>query len=273
MIYVGIPVHDERHTIGPLLWRIRQLLSDLGRDFHILVVDDGSTDGTSGVLESYGRVLSLTVLRHDEPRGYAASLERLIREAVSRSDYPRRDALVTLQGDFTDAPEVITVMLRRFEGGMDLVTCARPASDGPAVEEVEEDEAIPDREPTSEPRPVRVARLGARLVARGLRVPESVSDPFGSLRLYRLFVLERALGELSDRDAPLVTQDGWAANLELLLAVWPHVRRVEEVVSPPDYGRRYRDSRFRALGELWSLGRAAFHPRLRSLERRAASGG
>lgn len=271
MIYVGIPVYDERHTIGPLLWRIGRLLSGVGRNFRILVLDDGSTDGTSTVLESYRRVLPLSVLRHERPRGYADSLERLIREAVGRSDYPKRDALVTLQADFTDAPETVPRMVRRFEGGMDLVLCApRDPADGDGDED---DETIPSRDPVPEPRPVRLARLGARLVARGLPVPEGVADPFGSLRLYRLFTLHRALQELPDGDAPFLTQRGWAANLELLLAVWPHVRRSAAVVSAPDYGRRYRDSRFRALSELWSLGRAARHPRVRRLEGRALADG
>lgn len=272
MIYVGIPVHDERHTIGPLLWRIRQLLSDRVRDFHLLVLDDGSSDGTSEVLESYGRVLPVTVLRHESRRGYAASLERLIRTAVDRSEYPKRDALVTLQADFTDAPEAIPRMIRRFQGGADLVVCGPSPSSDEAPEDGDEEEE-PGREPAPEPRPVRLARLVARFVARGLPVPPEVSDPFGSLRLYRLFLLAHALDEAPDEASRLLTQEGWAANAELLLAVWPHVRRATEVASPPDYGRRYRDSRFRTVSELWSLGRAARHPRVRELERRALADG
>lgn len=273
MIYVGIPVHDERHTIGPLLWRIRQLLSDRGRGFHILVLDDASTDGTSQVLDAYDRVLPMTLLRHETRRGYAASLERLVREAVGRSDYPRRDALVTLQADFTDAPEAIPEMVRRFEGGMDLVVCA-PSDPSAAEAEDDEGEGEAGREPVPEPRPVRLARLGARFLARGLPTPPGVRDPFGSLRLYRLFTLARALDERpDDGESRLLTQEGWAGNAELLLAVWPHVRRMEELVSPPDYGRRYRDSRFRAVSELWSLRRVARHPRVRNLEGRALAEG
>lgn len=276
MIYVGLPVHDERHTIGPLLWRIRKLLAELGREFRLLAVDDGSTDGTAEILGAYGQVLPLTVLRHDDRRGYAAALERLVREAVRRSDYRRRDALVTLQADFTDPPEAMPEMVRRFEGGMDLVTCAPLGSgdglgdEGEADGEGDEESAPSGREPLPPPRPVRWARRVSPWVTRGLAAPEGVSDPLGSLRLYRLFTLERALGDLPDPGAPLLTQRGWAANLELLLATWPHARRAAEVAASPDYGRRYRTSRFRPFSELWSLGRAGRHPRLRELERRAA---
>lgn len=57
MIYIGIPVHNERHTIGPLLWRIREILYGERREFHVVVCDDASDDGTAASLEKYTRVL------------------------------------------------------------------------------------------------------------------------------------------------------------------------------------------------------------------------
>lgn len=243
MIYIGIPVHNERHTMGPLLWRIRELLSRRARDFQILVCDDASDDGTSEALASYERVLPLSVLTSDRRLGYATSLERLVRESVDRSSYPRRDALVTLQADFTDAPEAIPEMVKRFEGGADLVTAG-------------EDEALP--------RGRKFARLGARVLARGLTIPGDGADPYGSLRLYRLFTLGRALSDLPSSDRPLLSHEGWAANNELLLRVWPHVRRAERVPVHSTFGRRYRPSRFHALGEIRGLMRAARDPALRS---------
>lgn len=255
MITIGLPVHDEEHTVGPLLWRIRELLSGLGRDFHVLVLDDGSTDRTGQALEPYAQVLPLTVLRNERRQGYAGSLERLVREAVRRSDYTKRDALVTLQADFTDAPEAVPEMVRRFEGGADLVT-AGPGEDG-----------------SSPPRSVRATRVAARLVARSLPRPPGVADPFGTLRLYRLFTLERALGDVAEGRDRLLEHEGWAANAELLVRVWPHVRRAEEVEAAPDYRRRYRESRFRALSELWGLRKAASDGALRGYADRLAPAG
>lgn len=266
MIYIGIPVHDERHTIGPLLWRIREVLADRRRDFHVIVVDDASGDGTGAVLEPYEHVLPLTRLTNDERRGYAASLERIVREAVGSSGYPKRDALVTLQADFTDSPEAIPEMVRRFEGGVDLVL-------GTAAEEAEgEDGEEGGDGPEPAPRPVRFARLGARLLARSLPNPGAVGDPFGTFRLYRLFTLARALSDLPPDDGRLLRHEGWAANAELLLAVWPHVRQVEEVPAAPRYGRRYRQTRFRPLSQVLELRRASRDPRIRRLGKRAAVG-
>ena len=242
MIYVALPAHDERHTAGVLVWRLREIFAELGRDFRLLVLDDGSTDGTGDVLEPYDRVAPLTILRHETRRGYAASLERLIREAVRASDYPKRDGLLVMQSDFTDDPAAVSDFIRRFQGGADLVAGART-------------------DLSAAPRGVRAARFGARVVARPRGVPEGLSDPWYGFRLYRLVVLKRALAELSEGE-PLMREDGWAANLELLLRVAPHLRQWDELEVPVDLTRRYRESRFEPWSELRSLfraGRAARH--------------
>ncbi len=236
MIYIGVPAYNERRTIGLLLWRVREILTELERDFEMLVVDDASSDGTAEVLEPYRRVLPLTVLKQPRRIGYAASVERLVREAVSRSNYPKRDALICLQGDFTDPPEAIPEMLRRFEGGVDLVAAASGSDQ-------------------REPRRIRLARRASVVLARSLPTPPEISDPLRGYRLYRLFVLKRALSRSTD--SRLLKHRGWAANAELLISVWPHVRRAEELVVDRDYARRFRSSRFRAAGELWGLFRAS----------------
>lgn len=245
MIYLGIPVHNERHTIGPLLWRIRELLYGERREFHVLVCDDGSDDGTAEALDRYRRVLPLTVLRNDTREGYAASLERLIHATLERSTYPKRDSLVTLQGDFSDPPERVPEMLRRFEGGADLVTVERAPK---------------------EARGRRFARFGGRTLARALHAVPSVTDPYGTLRLYRLFALARAVESHAEEDY-LLEYEGWAANAELLLQVAPHVRRFEEIAYEPHSERRYRETRFRTSDQLRSLWYAGRDPVLRALGR------
>lgn len=233
MIWVTLPIHNEKHTAGVLLWRLRQVFGELERDFRILAVDDASTDDTAEVLEPYARVLPLTVLRNEKRLGHARSLERLIREAVSQSRYPKRDGLLVMQADFTDGPEAIPDMLRHFQGGADMVV-ARPEGTAGA------------------PRGLRAARAGAGVLTRSLPLPEGIADPLAGFRLYRLIVLKRALDRLAPGE-PLLHRDGWGGHLELLSAVAPHLRRSEEVTVPVSYERRYRESRFRPLASLWSV--------------------
>src|SRR5438876_10488287 len=82
MIYVCVPVHNEARTAGLVLWKVRQVFTAFPREYQLLVLDDASTDDTGEVLASYAKVLPMTVVTHRERRGYAASLEELLRLAL-----------------------------------------------------------------------------------------------------------------------------------------------------------------------------------------------
>ena len=223
MIYICIPAHNEERTAGVLLWKIRQVMSEFGRDYQIFFLDDGSTDRTAEVVSPYTQVLPLEILRNERREGHGAALEKLLREAISRASYPRRDVVVTLQADFTDEPHAIPPMVKRVEGGADLVVAAQPPNG------------------KSAPRAVRWVRRGLPWLERKLELPEGVSDPISGLRAYRVGLLRKAL---RDQDgARVVRRDGWAASLELLQAVAPHTRRVEETEAETRYDRRVRPSR------------------------------
>ncbi len=223
MIYICIPAHNEENTAGVLLWKIRQVMSEFGRDYQIFFLDDGSTDRTAEVVSPYTQVLPLEILRNEHRQGHGAALERLLREAISRASYPRRDVVVTLQADFTEEPHAIPGMVRRVEGGADLVVAAQPPNG------------------RSAPRAVRWVRRGLPWLERKLELPEGVSDPISGLRAYRVGLLRKALRDQDE--ARVVRRDGWAASLELLLAVAPHTRRVEETEAEARYDRRVRPSR------------------------------
>jgi glycosyltransferase involved in cell wall biosynthesis len=240
LIYICIPAFNEAATVGVLLWKIRQVMAELPRDYELLVVDDASTDETEEVLSPYTRVLPLTVLRNAERQGYAASLERAIREAVSRASHPKRDVVITLQADFTEAPEDIPSLVKRIEGGADVVEASVTEQDATA------------------PRALRWSRRGLPWLLRQTPLPEGIRDPLSGFRAYRISVLKRALAERNGD--PLLTQDGWAANVELLLAVAPHARRTDATDVAQRYDRRQRETRFRpwpTLVDLWHLSRAA----------------
>lgn len=227
MVYICIPAYNEERTIGVVLWKIRQVMAEFERDYQVLVIDDASTDGTPDVMEPYARIMPVHVRRHARREGYAASLEALVREAISRATYPKRDIVVTLQADFTDEPEDVATLVKRIEGGADVVTGR--------IRLVGEDT----------PRLVRWSRTAWQGLLRWTRRGKIDGDPLSGFRAYRVIALQKAV-----RDAggdPLLTTDGWAANAELLGKVVPHARRTEAVEVEVRWGRRQRASRFRPL--------------------------
>jgi len=232
VLYICIPAYNEADTIGVLLWRIRTVFQSYSREYEVLVYDDGSTDATAETLAPYSKVLPLTVLGGAPHRGYGAALDTLARAVAARTRYPRRDAMVVMQGDFTDQPEYLPELVKRFEGGADIV-----------VAEYSLDSVRPPA--------ARLLRRVAPWVTRPfVRIP-GVSDPFGSYRLYRIAVVRDLLKEAEA--APVVQTSGWAANLEFLAKAARFARRLETVAADPRYDLRMRPTRVRPFADLMTL--------------------
>jgi glycosyltransferase involved in cell wall biosynthesis len=248
MIYVCIPSYNEAPTIGLLLWKVRQVFAGFPREYQLLVLDDGSNDSTAEVLERYTRVLPLTVKRHEERRGYAATVEELLREALERTDRPKRDCAILMHADFAHGPNFIPDLVRRIESGADIV--------------------VAQSKLRGEPSRVRrlVRRLAPVLLRGALNVP-GVSDVVSGFSVFRLVTLRNAFRE---GPSPLLTTQGWAANAELYGRTARHARRVETIPSVERRDLRQRPSRVSS----WQAATAVWRSRgaLRSVPRSAGPG-
>jgi hypothetical protein len=167
-----------------------------------------------------------------------------VRAAAARTRYPRRDALVFMQGDLTDLPEQLPQLVRPFDGGADLVVGEAAA-------------------PSGAPVPVQRLRRLALWLLRPLSRTAGVNDPLGTMRLVRVAVVRDAIKRAGN--APLATAPGWAANAELLAYFAPLARRIETVsLGAPRYDLRQRATRVRAWSsaiELFRFARARRAPR------------
>jgi dolichol-phosphate mannosyltransferase len=231
MIYVCIPSYDEAPTVGLLLWKIRQMFAAFPREYQLLVLDDGSSDTTAEVLEPYARVLPLTILRHPERRGYAASVESLLRQAVELTDRPKRDTAILMHADFAHAPQAIPDLVRRIESGADMVV----------AEGVVEGESSRIR---------RLVRRYAPLLLRNVVAVEGVKDVVSGFAAFRLVALRNAIRSQSDR---LLHTDGWAANAELYWRAGRYARRVEAVAAVERHDLRQRGPRSRPMETVRAL--------------------
>lgn len=104
-IAVVIPAYNERHGIRDVVSRVLTVAST------VIVVDDGSTDGTAETISD----LPVTLIRQDRNRGKAAALIAGFRAALS---YPV-GAVVTLDGDGQHRPEDIPRLVDRWRAAPD----------------------------------------------------------------------------------------------------------------------------------------------------------
>jgi glycosyltransferase involved in cell wall biosynthesis len=232
MIYVCIPSYDEAPTVGLLLWKVRQVFAGFPREYQLLVLDDGSSDATPEVLERYTRVLPLTVTRHKERQGYAASVEELLRQAVDRTDRPKRDCAILMHADFAHGPNFIPDLVRRIESGADIVVAQSRLQGEPS-------------------RTRRLVRRLAPVLLRGAVSVPGVSDVVSGFAVFRLVTLRNAF---RSSPGPLLTTQGWAANAELYGRTARHARRVETISTVERRDLRQRPSRvnsWEAAMDVW----------------------
>ncbi|WP_436015406.1 glycosyltransferase family 2 protein [Rhizobium sp. LjRoot254] len=107
---VLIPVCNEEESIAPLFERVCDALKDFGKPWELVIVDDGSTDGTLvNVRKEYERPgLDLRIIEFQRNFGKAAGLQAGI-------DAARGRLLVTLDGDLQNDPYDIPKMIAVLE--------------------------------------------------------------------------------------------------------------------------------------------------------------
>jgi glycosyltransferase involved in cell wall biosynthesis len=98
-----IPVYNERDAISGTL---RELLGrGLEKRHEIIVVDDGSTDGSAEAVEAFGAV---RLVKHSRNRGYGAALKTGLRQA-------RTDKVIFMDGDGQHSPDGIEEVVRLLD--------------------------------------------------------------------------------------------------------------------------------------------------------------
>jgi glycosyltransferase involved in cell wall biosynthesis len=113
---VVIPLYNEEDNIEPLYLRLKEVLERLGKDYEIIFVDDGSTDGS---FESLKR------LHTDDPLLKVIRLRRNFgQSAAFAAGFDRSEGriIVTMDADLQFDPADIPKLLDKIDEGYDIVS-------------------------------------------------------------------------------------------------------------------------------------------------------
>ena len=195
-ILTALPVYNEARHVRDILPIVKRYSDD------VLVVNDGSTDGTLAALEE---IDGITVISHPVNFGYGAGLKTAFHTAL-RGGY---DALVTIDCDGQHQPELIPTLAAACVGegaGVDLVSGSRYHPDAP-------DDSIPpeDRRAIN----VEITQRLNELFDLGL------TDAFCGFKAYSAHAL---------RQLKNITEYGYAQPLQ----TWVHAVKAElDVIEYP----------------------------------------
>jgi len=113
---VVIPLYNEQDSVALLLDQLLAVLRPMGRSFELVLVDDGSSDGTAAALEAQASRI---------PELVAVVLRRNYGQTAAMSagfDASAGEVLITLDGDLQNDPADIPLLLERLDQGYDLVS-------------------------------------------------------------------------------------------------------------------------------------------------------
>jgi dolichol-phosphate mannosyltransferase len=120
LLTIVVPVFDEEDVLAMFVARTRPVLEQLAEPYEVLFVDDGSQDGTPTILSDLTRAWpQARVLTLRRNAGHQAAL-------TAGLDHSSGDAVITMDADLQDPPEVVPEMVDAWRrGGVDIVYAVR----------------------------------------------------------------------------------------------------------------------------------------------------
>lgn len=127
LISVVAPVFNEQEVLEEFHKRLTAVLDELPYRSEIIYVNDGSTDDTLGIVHS---------LRSRDPRTALVDLSRNFGKEIALTaglDHSRGDAVVVIDADLQDPPELIPKLIEKWKSGFDTVYARRTRRDGESL--------------------------------------------------------------------------------------------------------------------------------------------
>ena len=118
------PIFNERENLPELLRRVTEVMTSTGEIWELILVDDGSSDGSSDIIRELAKKD-----KHVRSVIFARNFGHQV-AVTAGLDYSRGDAVVIIDADLQDPPELILEMSKKWKEGNEVVYAVRAEREG-----------------------------------------------------------------------------------------------------------------------------------------------
>jgi dolichol-phosphate mannosyltransferase len=119
------PIYNEFDNLPELYRRVKEVMDSTGEPWELILVDDGSSDGSTNRIRELAAKDPATV----RPVIFARNFGHQI-AVTAGLDYSRGDAVVIIDADLHDPPEVILELAKKWKEGYEVVYAVRAEREG-----------------------------------------------------------------------------------------------------------------------------------------------
>lgn len=231
-IYIVIPAHNEAHNIVSVVSDAHRLLNKTNFNFKIIIIDDGSVDGTTNLLNKLPFANSIEILHNSERYGLGLALAIGLEHAVNLST-DENDIVVVMEGDGTSDVSLLPKIISHIVKGKDIIIASRFLRESGLIG-------------FSFSRKIFSYTVN-RIFALLCKAPR-VKDYTMLYRGYRVNVLKRAFFDYGDR---LIIMKGFEGNTELLLKLMQYNINVSEIPLVYNYSLKKSRSKMNIIGTIF----------------------
>ena len=113
-ISIIVPVYNERESLPPLVAALTSVLENVGRAWEVVLVNDGSSDGSDAILDAFAeKDTRLKVVHFRRNSGQTAAM-------MAGIDFASGDVLIPIDADLQNDPEDIPRLLAKLDEGYDV---------------------------------------------------------------------------------------------------------------------------------------------------------